>query len=554
MDEPEREPRTAFESSLDDARAAADDGGLVVGAVREPASKSVEAAILAVCDEVLTQYLTDAVPGPELMQFLIGWPLRELGPTSLLAWMRAHARCTAWWAAREAEALVAFAGATPQQQTFEVRGEQVVLEDVAREELAASMRWTSNFAATRIEEARLLVGSLPATKSAMDAGDVSPAHVRVVVESARRLSATAPVGSREFSAACGQLEKRILPVAVRSGLGALRTAANKAVSAIDPLGRSVRRDAALQRRGVWLRDEPDGVATLIARMATEHAYACYAAVEKLAASSRFGGQPASSGGDSDGGGSDGGTLGERRSLALLHLTLGDGQANTSASDGRTSASVTGAHPSASMSDAHTNLHVQGAPAVPEPVLRTHVDVIIDLPTLLGLQDNDGEIVGGGELAGDTIRALVASDSTATMRRLITDPVTGHLLDIGRKRYVIPDAMREFIVIRDQRCRFPGCTARAAGGEVDHAVPWDAGGGSDRDNLGALCKRHHQVKTIGGWTITNSDRDGSCTWVSPTGNRYAHDAVAVGVESAHEAGVPLADGVVRETGDLVNDDP
>jgi hypothetical protein len=101
--------------------------------------------------------------------------------------------------------------------------------------------------------------------------------------------------------------------------------------------------------------------------------------------------------------------------------------------------------------------------------------------------------------------------------------------------------------------------------VDHAVPWDSGGGSDRDNLGALCKRHHQVKTIGGWTITNSDRDGSCTWVSPTGNRYAHDAVAVGVEpatgtvamgmeSAHAAGVPLADGVVRETGDLVNDDP
>ena len=545
MDEPEREPRTAFESSLDDARAAAGGGGFVVGAVREPASTSVEAAILAVCDEVLTQYLTDAVPGPELMQFLIGWPLRELGPTSLLAWMRAHARCTAWWAAREAEALVAFAGATPQQQTFEVRGEQVVLEDVAREELAASMRWTSNFAATRIEEARLLVGSLPATKAAMDAGDVSPAHVRVVVESARRLSATAPVGSREFSAACGQLEKRILPVAVRSGIGALRTAANKAVSAIDPLGRSVRRDAALQRRGVWLRDEPDGVATLIARMATEHAYACYAAVEKLAASSQFGRQ--SAGGDSDGGGSDGGTLGERRSLALLHLTLGDRHANASASD------------------AHSNLHVQEAPSVAEPVLRTHVDVIIDLPTLLGLQDNDGEIVGGGELAGDTIRALVASDSTATMRRLITDPVTGHLLDIGRKRYVIPDAMREFIVIRDQRCRFPGCTARAAGGEVDHAVPWDAGGGSDRDNLGALCKRHHQVKTIGGWTITNSDRDGSCTWVSPTGNRYAHEAVAVGVEpatgtvamgveSAREAGVPLADGVVRETGDLVNDDP
>ena len=204
------------------------------------------------------------------------------------------------------------------------------------------------------------------------------------------------------------------------------------------------------------------------------------------------------------------------------------------------------------------------------MLRTHIDVIIDLPTLLGLQDNDGEIVGGGELAGDTIRALVARDSSATMRRLVTDPMTGHLLDIGRKRYVIPDALREFIVLRDQRCRFPGCTSRAANAEIDHALPWDSGGGTERGNLGALCKRHHQVKTIGGWSIDGSDADGSCTWVSPTGNRYGHDAVPVVVEpadregqrladrtgqdSARESRVPLADRDVGEAGDLVNDDP
>ena len=507
VDESPREPRAAFDSSLDEARAG------VGGAVRAPARVAVESAFIAACDEVLTEYLSVADPGPELMQFLLTWPLRELGPTSLLAWLQAHARCTAWWAAREAEALVAFAGAVPQQQTFEVRGQQVVLEDVARDELAAAMRWTSNFAASRIEEARLLVGSLPATKAAMDVGDVSPAHARVIVESARRLSVSAPVGSAAFADACARLEARVVPVAVRNGIGQLRSAANKAVSAIDPTGRSMRRDAAFRSRGVWLRDEPDGVATLIARMATEHAYACYAAVENLAAVGQIDGQPFCD---------DRASIGERRSLALLHLTLGPRSAD--------------------------------AGATPTPVVRTHVDVIVDLPTLLGLQDNDGEIVGGGELAGDTIRGLVAQDTTATMRRLVTDPMTGHLLDIGRKRYVIPDALREFIVLRDQRCRFPGCTSRATNAEIDHALPWDSGGRSDRENLGALCKRHHQVKTIGGWTIGSSDADGSCTWVSPTGNRYAHDAVSVVGASAHESRVPLPDGDVGETRDLIDDDP
>ena len=164
-----------------------------------------------------------------------------------------------------------------------------------------------------------------------------------------------------------------------------------------------------------------------------------------------------------------------------------------------------------------------------------------------------------------------------MRRLVTDPTTGHLLDIGRKRYAVPDALREFIVMRDQRCRFPGCNARAANSEIDHALPWDDGGGTDRGNLGALCKRHHQVKSLGGWQIADSTEDGSCTWVSPNGNTYGHEPVAVdhdagnhdvvghdvvaldvALPSSHaliaEPGVPFAHGGVGQAGDLIHNDP
>jgi len=76
------------------------------------------------------------------------------------------------------------------------------------------------------------------------------------------------------------------------------------------------------------------------------------------------------------------------------------------------------------------------------------------------------------------------------RRLVTDPLTGHLLDRGRRTYAIPQALR------------------------DHIVASPA-------NLGALCTRHHQLKTFGRWIISDSQADASCTWTSPQGREYEH---------------------------------
>lgn len=528
-----------FDSSLPEARSAA--AGLPVGAaLSSGAAPCVEAQLVAALEDGFVACLQDLEPGLELQQLLLAFSPRWLGATAQLEWLRAHARCTAWWAAQQATALVAYAGVEPQRQSFEVRGEQVTLEDVAREEVGVVLRWTSNFTQDRIDEARLLVRALPQTLEALQRGDVSPAHVRVIAESASKLALTTSVGSEQFVSACSQLERRVLPVATQQGLSRTRSAANRAVSQIDPSGRMQRRDAAYQTRGVWLRDDPDGISTIIGRLASEHAHAAMNAIESLARADDWG-DPSLG-------------VGERRSLAMLHLVL----------NGTSAAGV--------QSDDEA--------ALPEPKklpapIRAHVDVVVDLPTLLGLQDNDGEIVGGGSIAAESVRQLVLADPTSTMRRLVTDPTTGHLLDIGRRRYVIPDPLREFIEIRDQRCRFPGCHARASSAEIDHARPWDDGGPSDRSNLGALCKRHHQVKTHGGWTITSSKDSGACIWRSPSGSTYAHDVVSVltaladtsaaeaaaptrspkaepAAQSA-ESGVPFPHGGVGQARHLIDDD-
>ncbi|MFM7948975.1 MAG: hypothetical protein ACKO75_01240, partial [Actinomycetales bacterium] len=38
------------------------------------------------------------------------------------------------------------------------------------------------------------------------------------------------------------------------------------------------------------------------------------------------------------------------------------------------------------------------------------------------------------------------------------------------------------------------------------------------NLGFLCRRHHRLKTHGGWKL-ESFADGSCKWRSPEGKNY-----------------------------------
>jgi hypothetical protein len=145
--------------------------------------------------------------------------------------------------------------------------------------------------------------------------------------------------------------------------------------------------------------------------------------------------------------------------------------------------------------------------------------------VLGLAEHPGELPGYGPVPASIARAM-ATD--ATWLRWVTDPTTGTLLDAGRRTYRPSAALREFIKARDVYCRFPTCSARAdwITTEIDHADPYnhanpDTGGQTTRQNLGPVCRKHHAIKTAGLWSITDSQPDGTCDWLSPTGHRYPH---------------------------------
>jgi hypothetical protein len=101
--------------------------------------------------------------------------------------------------------------------------------------------------------------------------------------------------------------------------------------------------------------------------------------------------------------------------------------------------------------------------------------------------------------------------------MVTDPVTGHLLDYGRRRYQADD-VRDFVLHRDGRCRIPTCGIHAHTRlEADHAEAFPDGETSSA-NLGALDTTHHQLKTNGYLDIENSAPDGSAILSTLWGQR------------------------------------
>ena len=149
----------------------------------------------------------------------------------------------------------------------------------------------------------------------------------------------------------------------------------------------------------------------------------------------------------------------------------------------------------------------------------HVAVTVGLSTLLGL-DREPGLLGGADgqdyLDAETIRAA-AMAAGSTWRRLVTDPLTGHAVELSTTAYRPGDRLTRAVWARDQECRVPGCTTPAHRSDLDHDIDHDRGGPTDLSNLSAKHRRHHNHKTSGRWRST---RDGDLiTWTTAAGRTY-----------------------------------
>jgi Domain of unknown function (DUF222)/HNH endonuclease len=145
-----------------------------------------------------------------------------------------------------------------------------------------------------------------------------------------------------------------------------------------------------------------------------------------------------------------------------------------------------------------------------------IHIVMAHSTLIGADDQPAELVGHGPIPAGLARDTAAD---AVWRRLITDPLSGTVLDHGRATYHPPAGLADHVRARDTYCRFPGCRKKAADAELDHVIPWSGGGETSATNLVALCTHHHRLKTHSSWRV-HAEPDGGLVWTTPTGHRHS----------------------------------
>ncbi len=125
-------------------------------------------------------------------------------------------------------------------------------------------------------------------------------------------------------------------------------------------------------------------------------------------------------------------------------------------------------------------------------------------------------MSSGERATFAFAAVMVC--TGWTRRVIRDPHTGVVLDLGHRQRLFTRTQRRALVYRDRGCVFPGCDRPAKFCDAHHIKPWDEGGLTDLINGVLLCRRHHTL-IHNGWDLARDPNTGVVTVSSPDGRIF-----------------------------------
>ena len=430
--------------------------------------------------------LLKATPGYKVLGELIEINPRMLSASAKVDYLAALDRQESWFCALKQEALVAIAGEEPNEDG----GIFNCVDDEEREDVATALRLSPTTAQNRIDVARVLVGHLPNTISALASGEISAAHATIIAKE----TATA-IRNGLSEEGVFRVEQAALAHAEFHTPGQVANKVKTTIAKFSPEDFEEIVSKARDSRRVSCYPEADGMATVVAILPAEDAQMVMKSIEAFIVKRNQ--EEESCTCNLKSGTSQGCVFHSREDAAEWSLLSADMK----------------------RADALAFIASQALSSMAD-VVRPHrrpvaVSVAIDLPTVLGLADNPGQLAGYGAIPASVARKLAADGA---WQRFISDPITGNLLDFGREKYIPPQELVDYLLARDRTCRFPGCGRSGQLADIDHAQSWESGGETNPANLGLLCRRHHRMKTHGGWNLT-SNPDGSCLWRSPLDKEF-----------------------------------
>ena len=422
--------------------------------------------------------LLNAIPSAAILAQLAAIDPRKLPQASRIDYLTALERQESWLQALMHRAVIAVAG------TESAPGDDPIykVDDSEREDVSTALRISPTGAQIKIDVARALTNHLPNTCSALAVGEISAAHANAI---AREAVSALNQGLPE--SVIFEIENRAIAYAEFHTPSQVGNLVRKVIAQRTPEEFEDLVESARELRKVSCFDEPNGMSTIVALLPAHDAKIVMNALEAFIR-----------------------TADTRDDQTDENLA--DGTKEFFGGVGALTKDMKRADALAAIASLYLSSTLDEAAAHRRPLT---VNVTIDLPTLMGLAENPGELAGYGAIPASVAREI-ASD--ARWKRFITEPITGNLLDFGRESYEPPQALKDFLIARDRTCRFPGCRRSAMLSDLDHAQSWDSGGVTSSENLGALCRRHHKLKTHYGWQL-ESFADGSCTWRSPAGKEF-----------------------------------
>lgn len=419
-----------------------------------------------------------------------------------------------------------------------------------RAEIAAALHLSEYAVERRLDLAQQLTVSYPRTGDAHGEGAISAAHASVVVE------AGTVIGGGDNADAVARraaYEEAVLPYAEAETPARLRPIAKRIAEQFAEVSLDERHAEARKRRRVYVVDADDGMSDLVAHLPAVEAHAIHRRLTAAARrAERERAQEQERRGEQERSGFEvAAGAGSRRSrdeiradllsAALLDTALPsvDSEPLDHARVGvqvivpvrsiaerlaATASHQTSGQPSEQPLEQPPEQRSEQPPGPPpaQPpqqlpgfLGREPADIESPSgPTLVVRQPEAAELVGYGPVDSATACGMAGRADAWEVVRVEAD--SGAVLAVDR--YRPSEAIKRFLRARDQRCRFPGCTAPASRCDIDHTRDAQWGGPTSTANLSHLCRGHHTLKHNTGWSV-RQESPGVLVWRSPTGRMY-----------------------------------
>ena len=145
-------------------------------------------------------------------------------------------------------------------------------------------------------------------------------------------------------------------------------------------------------------------------------------------------------------------------------------------------------------------------------------ITVPASTVLSVDERPGRVNGDVPVSAEFCRD--AAGHATSWFRVLTDPATSIVTDHVAQTYEPTAAMRRTVRAKWRTCTVPGCSYPAGWCEIEHCCRFSkidpaSGGLTVMENLHAMCKHHHELKTQGIIWLQRLSRN-EVAWVLPMG--------------------------------------